>query len=161
MFTLCCGAAFVLVADARGQDALGPRGKPVLDRPTQQSLALIDDTHLWRNDARRPLQRFQIVQAADKSLLLDTATGDTWLLIVTEEGQGTTAKWLPIIRPPILPMPDSPQPAPEATRQNRPADGADFNGDDDIDPFGAPQLTPTQKRAKGRASEPRRTVAPE
>lgn len=131
--TLCFGAAFVLVAEVMGQESSGPMGRAVLDRPTPQTLALIDDTHLWRSDGRRPLHRFQIVQAADNSLLLDTATGDTWLLIVTGEGQGTTAKWVPVIRPPILPMPDPPQPAPEATRRHKPADGAYFNGDDDID----------------------------
>lgn len=97
--------AIPALATAQGLEGFGDASSdgisPISNRG-RIGYALIDDTDLRRDSARSPeltkLNRFQVVLFNDTAILVDSATGRTWVLTQDQSGEQPSFQWIPIPR---------------------------------------------------------------
>ncbi len=72
-------------------------GQPEWGSPARQGLALLEDLHV--SDVHQHLKAgsFTILSARTETILLDTATGDTWHLVFSDSEEGRV-QWEPVTR---------------------------------------------------------------
>ena len=87
--TVCLGAQLGNGLFGGGQ--VGPQ-----ERKPGQGLELIDDSQL-RKTLEQDVGRFQVVKLAENGLLLDSRTGDSWVLTADEKQQGKLS-WVEVPR---------------------------------------------------------------
>ena len=107
--------------------SFGGGGDPVVPTP-RSDLALLHD--LPKKElpfkGHLPPARFQIVTVNSHTLLLDTATGDTWVLTANEKEHGKL-HWLEVPRPSSKRQPERPEEPPvPATRPSQPVEEDPF-----------------------------------